>query len=136
MSLTRLFPEFNTLLNPNPFAAMGDPFPRSWNRVPPMDLDETQSAYIVKADVPGFKKDQIEINASGTALTLTGRYKVQETIPGVYRHNSERNRSNFQRTINLPMEIPVDKIIARMEDGVLTLEIPKSSVHPKRVTIV
>lgn len=143
MSLTRIFPE---LFNANrlfpDYGALSsrswdDSLSKTWSGMPAMDLEETPNSYIVKADVPGFKKDQIEINAAGNALTLTGRYvKTQESVSDIYRHSKERTECSFQRTVNLPMEIPVDKIVARMEDGVLTLEIPKSTAQPKRVTII
>jgi HSP20 family protein len=106
------------------------------DRILPIDLKETTVSYIIEADVPGFTKEQIEIDANGPVIVIKGVYKnVPEVLGEVYHHTKERFRSSFMRRLTLPMEIPAKKIKAKLEYGVLTLVIPKTPLEPTRIQI-
>lgn len=133
MSLARFFPEFRALANIEEF---NDPFFRSaGRRMPAMDLQETQDAYLIKADVPGFPKDKIEIDAHGSTLTIKGHYEESKEDKDTHHHSKERTQSSFQRSVTLPIDIPADKIAANLDHGVLSVKIPKVQAQPRKITI-
>jgi HSP20 family protein len=116
---------------------MTDPFfnTGALTTLPSMDIRETPSAFIVSADVPGFTRDQIEINADGSTLYISGQYETVKESDDVFYHHRERRRRSFNRTFTLPMDIPADKIEANLEGGILTLNIPKTDIKAKRIAI-
>jgi HSP20 family protein len=106
------------------------------NWTPAVDLKETQTAFELKADLPGFKKDQIEVNADGSTLFIKGNYDNTTTEDQDDNHyTKERIQASFQRSFSLPMNIPADKIVASLEDGVLKVNIPKPESTQKRIEI-
>jgi HSP20 family protein len=104
-------------------------------RMPAMDLQETTDAFMITVDVPGFPKNAIEINAHGTALTIKGTAEDEKDSKDVNYHIKERNQTGFQRSVNLPIEIPADKITASLQNGVLAITIPKLETKIKRIAI-
>ena len=114
-----------------------------WNqgsgmRVPAMDVSENKDAYVVRAELPGWKPENIEITCAGETITLRGQFDEEnEQGDGNTRwHHREMRRSSFQRSITLPTEVQTDKATADFENGVLTLTLPKSeAVKPKQIKI-
>ena len=103
---------------------------------PAMDLAETKDSYHLKANVPGFSKDQIEITATGSTLIIKGHYE-QTKEESVAKHHirNERFESSFQRSVQLPLTISQDKIKANLKDGVLEVVVPKEQPKSNRITI-
>jgi len=93
---------------------------------PDLDLAETDNEYIVKADLPGLKQDQIKISLRDNLLTVKGERKSEKEEKGKNYHRIERSFGAFARTITLPGKVQGDKVKASYKDGVLEITLPKS----------
>jgi HSP20 family protein len=91
-----------------------------------VDVYETEGEVVVKAEVPGMVKDEIEITASGSMLTLKGEKKREEEEKRENYHRTERSFGSVQRVIELPSEVKADKATAKLTDGVLEIHLPKT----------
>lgn len=100
---------------------------------PAVDVSETEDAVIVKADLPGVKPEDIEINIVDNVLTLKGEKKreVEEKKENYYR--VERFYGSFMRAIQLPTEVEIEKVKAQYKDGVLKISLPKKPEAKKKV---
>lgn len=144
MSLARFFPETSLITNQNPFFdpdLIADPLFRpggqTMRSLTPIDLQETDNAYIIKADLPGFKKNQIEVNAEGSRLYISANREETKEDKEARFHRRERSTQSVRRAVKLPIDIDSDKIKAKMIDGVLNLTIPKNpKAQAKRVTVM
>lgn len=93
--------------------------------VPRVDIEETEDAVVVTAEVPGLKANDIEVTLTGDILTLKGEKKSErEEVKGAY-HVTERAYGSFQRSFRLPVEVDRKKLNASHKDGVLTVTLPK-----------
>lgn len=107
---------------------------QSWGLA--LDIAENDNAFIVKASVPGVKPEDLDISLNDNTLTIRGEVKSDETIEEGQYHVRERRFGSFTRTLTLPRTVNRDAIDANYEDGVLTLNIPKSEeVQPRRITV-
>jgi HSP20 family protein len=107
---------------------------RRW--VPPMDLVETEDNLVLRADLPGMKREDVEIEIKDGALTVSGERKAEheENAEGYYR--VERAYGRFSRSLTLPEGIEADAVEANFADGVLEVRIPKPAERkPHRVEI-
>ena len=105
-----------------------------WNL--PLDVIETNDAFIVKASVPGLNPADIEITFQDNLLTIQGEYKEEPDNDESQYHLRERRSGTFGRTITLSEHIQDDKIEAHYENGVLTLHLPKAEeIKPKRIQV-
>jgi HSP20 family protein len=98
---------------------------------PAIDVDETSEAYVVSADLPGVKKEDISIECSGNQLTLSAERKY-ESGEGKRSERRERFYGSYQRSFTLPTGADADKIEASYEGGVLTVRIPKGETAKAR----
>ncbi len=94
-------------------------------RVPPVDVYEDGGSLVVKTELPGMKKEEIEVRISGNALTISGKKEKDETVATADYQRVERAAGLFRRTVTLPVEIEADKAIASYRDGVLEIRAPK-----------
>lgn len=103
---------------------------------PNVDVIEHEDKVVVKAEMPGFTPDEIDVRVEGNVLTLRGENKKEsEKQEGQY-HLRERQQSNFVRTLQLPSHVAAEKANADFENGILTLTLPKhEAAMPKRITI-
>jgi HSP20 family protein len=102
---------------------------------PALDLVESGDKFVVKAELPGFTPEQVDIQIEGNTLTLKGQLQDESKEEGEY-HVRERRQVNFTRTLALPVAVNADKAAASFENGVLTLTLPKhETVLPKRISI-
>lgn len=102
---------------------------------PAIDIDETSDAYVVSADLPGIKKDDISIECAGNQLSISAerKYEAQE---GRRNERRERYYGSFQRTFTLPSGADLEKIEADYDGGVLTVRIPKGeSAKARRIEV-
>jgi len=106
---------------------------------PDLDLTETDTYYILKADVSGMTKDQINVEVTEREVVVAGERKEekeQTTPEGLYK--KERSFGSFRRVISLPEAVKADQVLAQYEQGVLTIKLPKvvpSSLEPKKVKV-
>ncbi|GMQ78584.1 MAG: hypothetical protein BMS9Abin02_1103 [Anaerolineae bacterium] len=114
----------------------------TWRRSEPngglaVDVAEKDDAYIVKASLPGIKPDDLDISITDNILTIKGEVKDEETISEKHYRLRERHYGAFTRTITLPTTVDVDAVEATYEDGVLTLNAPKTEdVKIKHITVM
>lgn len=105
---------------------------------PRIELYEKDGNYVIEAQVPGFKRDEIEIECSENRVTISGssqRQAVEDQLKGRV-HWSEFEQKDFSRSIALPVEVDPDKVNARLQDGVLTVTLPAIGASlQKRVPI-
>jgi HSP20 family protein len=104
--------------------------------VPAIDLYQTQDEVVVKASLPGFKPDQVQVNVTGDVLTLKGEVRdEQETAEKAY-HIRERRWGSFERSVMLPSGVAADKAKADFENGILTITLPKAEeARPKTISV-
>jgi len=91
---------------------------------PAIDIDETTDEYIVSADLPGVKKEDVSIECTGNQLTISAERKY-ESVAGRKSERQERYYGSFQRSFALPSGADADQVEASFEGGVLTVRIPK-----------
>ncbi len=94
--------------------------------VPAVDIEETENEFIVKAELPGLKKDEVKLSISEDTLTISGERKMEKEEKGKTYHRVEMNYGKFERTIRFPTEVVPDKAKASYKDGILTITVPKS----------
>ena len=103
---------------------------------PRVDLAETDDAYYIHADVPGLRKEDIEINMQDGTLSISGEREVKENEENRRFVRVERTYGRFYRAFSLPQTIDHDGIEASFEDGVLTIVVPKAEeTKPRRIDI-
>lgn len=103
-------------------------FPERWEGiewVPSIDVSETEDEIIVKADIPGVKPEDIEINLVDNVLTIKGEKKREKEEKKENFYRVERYCGTFMRSIQIPSEVDVEKIKAQYKDGVLKVTLPK-----------
>ena len=107
---------------------------RRW--APAVDLLEREDSLVLRADLPGLKEDDVQIEVRDNVLTISGerRAEFEDSEQGYYR--IERAFGSFSRSLTLPEGVDSDKIEANFENGVLEVKIPKpEEVKPKRISI-
>src|SRR5208282_3034213 len=99
-------------------------------------LFEDKESLVVRAEVPGMRKEDIEISLHDGYLTVSGERKQDQTYAAAETYRSERWLGRFQRTISLPCKVDADKIKAAYTDGILTVTLPKAEeAKPKQIPI-
>ena len=134
--------DFKTLQNQlnrifEPFArfASGDEDLVSGAWVPPVDVAETQERIVVRAEVPGVKQEDIQIEFENGLLTIRGERAIEKTDATTW-HRVERTYGNFSRSFTLPRSIDAEKISANYRDGILEVSVPKrEEAKPKQIRI-
>jgi len=97
--------------------------------------EDGDSAWL-EAELPGLSMDDIEVYVSGSEVTINGQRKI-DAADGATWHRQERAQGKFSRTLSLPWEINADKVEAKLQNGVLTVRLPKcESCKPKKVKVL
>jgi len=132
MLTNRMFDEMNRLFD----AAVADTFTAPAVAYPPMNLWEDDDQFYAEAEMPGLKRDDIQITVTqGDQLTISGERKP-DTADGCVWHRQECGHGRFSRTVTLPAIVDVDMIEASYDAGVLTLTLPKSEkAKPRRIAV-
>jgi len=103
---------------------------------PPINLTEDTDKFYVRAELPGVMSDDIEMQATAKNLSISGERKIQAENEEVRYHRREREAGKFSRIITMPTEIDPDRIEAKMQDGILTIHVPKAeAVKPRQISI-
>lgn len=104
--------------------------------IPAVDVHEEKDAFVLTADLPGVKPEDIEVTAEKGVLTLRGERKSERREDAVGYERIERVTGSFVRRFTLPDNVQGDDIKAKFTHGVLSVSIPKKpEVAPKRVTV-
>ena len=101
-----------------------------------VDVAEKNGAYVVKAELPGVKKDDIHVSIDGAQVTLEAEVKQEKTSDDERVLHTERTYGKVTRSFSLPQELDEAKVEARFQDGVLELKLPKKQAAArKQITI-
>lgn len=136
-----------------PFGSRGgawalDPLLRGWARPaetagrlrvefsPSFDIIEREDSFVLVADLPGVSERDLDVSAAGNQLTVSGSRRGGEPGEGEHYYLSERLRGEFTRSFALPQEAAMESAEASLENGELTITIPKrSEAQPRRIPI-
>jgi HSP20 family protein len=106
---------------------------RSW---PLVDVIEADAAYLINAELPGVKLEDVKIEIENNVLTLCAQKQPESTSQRHEFHRVERNYGTFSRSFVLPQGVQSDNVQATMKDGVLTIHVPKSEqARPRRIPV-
>ncbi len=103
---------------------------------PAVNITEGKGNYIVRAELPGIKTDEIDLQINGRNLTISGERKIQFEGEDAKYHRREREAGKFSRVIRLPGDIDSSSVEANMVNGILTVVISKSeAAKPKQISV-
>lgn len=104
--------------------------------MPPVDIEETEAEFLVKADLPDVKKEEIKIHVQDGVLTIEGERRHEKEEKGRRFHKIEREYGRFVRRFALPTEVDGEKVRAEFKDGVLNVALPKApAAKPKMIDV-
>jgi HSP20 family protein len=107
---------------------------RTW--APALDVQEDKNNFSVRVELPGLKREEIEVSLDDGALVIAGERKTETVSEGTEIHRRERAYGKFQRILALPSEVVADKVQAAYKDGVLTVTLPKvEEAKPKQIVV-
>jgi HSP20 family protein len=105
------------------------------NAGPSVHVTQDDAAFVIRAELPGVKPEDISITAEKNRLTIAGKRTIVRDEKATYRRR-ERVEGSFERAFALPQPFDVDKIEARYVDGILTVTLPKSAeAKPRSIAV-
>lgn len=103
---------------------------------PVVDITEDEKEYLIKAELPEMKKEDIKINVQDDVLSISGERKYEKDEKGKKYHRVERAYGSFLRSFTLPQDADGSKVSATYKDGVLAIHLPKSEkAKPKAIEV-
>jgi HSP20 family protein len=103
---------------------------------PALDVHEDKDNFVVRAELPGMKKEDIELSLHGGGLSISGERKSDQKYEDAEVYRSERFVGRFQRTVTLPTPVAAAGVKAQYRDGILTVTLPKSEESkPKQIEV-
>jgi HSP20 family protein len=103
---------------------------------PAIDVSESDAEVTVRAELPGIAAKDLDIEVTGTTLTISGKKEECEEKKGEDFYQSERRFGSFRRVIDLPETVDADKVTAEAENGVVTIHVArKPGIKPKRIEV-
>lgn len=99
---------------------------------PLVDIEETDKEYLVKAELPEVKKEDVKVTLEDGVLTIQGERRLEKEEKGKKIHRIERSYGKFLRTFTVPRDVDEKKILADFKEGVLTVHVPKAEVFKPR----
>jgi HSP20 family protein len=107
---------------------------RTW--LPALDVAEDKDGFRVRLELPGFKREDINVSLDEGALVISGERKAETPEEGTTIHRQERYYGTFSRALKLPAAVAADKVKAAFRDGILTISLPKAEeAKPKSITV-
>ncbi len=104
--------------------------------IPIVDISETESAYVIKAELPDVKKEDVKVTVHEGVLTIQGERKQEKEEKGLKYHRVERSYGRFVRSFTLPDYVDDTKVKAEFKEGILNLHLPKSEkTQPKAIEV-
>ncbi len=104
--------------------------------IPLIDLEETKDDFVVRAEIPGMKKEDVKISLTGDKLRISGERTREKEEKGKTFHRMERAYGRFERILTIPAEIDASKVKASYKEGLLEVKLPKTErVKPKEIGI-
>lgn len=103
---------------------------------PALDVHEDKEGYTIRVELPGMKREEIEVSIQDDALVISGERKAEEVKEGTDVHRQERYYGKFSRALTFPAAVAGDKVKASYKDGVLTVTLPKvEESKPRQITV-
>ncbi|MDP6043309.1 MAG: Hsp20/alpha crystallin family protein [Dehalococcoidales bacterium] len=118
--------------------------PAVWRRIPSLEMGwapavevfEKEGKFVVKAELPGIKEEDMDISVVDNTLTIKGEKKTESEVKEEDYYCCECSYGSFSRSIALPSNVDAKKIAASYEDGILEISLPKASeVKPKKISV-
>jgi HSP20 family protein len=107
---------------------------RAWT--PALDVQEDKDNYSVSLELPGLKREDIQVTLNDGALVISGERNSEKVAEGVEVHRQERFYGKFQRALSLSAPVAADKVKAQYKDGILTVTLPKTEeAKPKQIDV-
>jgi HSP20 family protein len=104
--------------------------------VPTVDISESEGEYVIKAELPEVKKEDVKVTVENGVLTIQGERRQEKEEKGTKFHRVERSYGSFLRSFTLPESVDEAGVKAEYKDGVLNLRLPKSEkVKPKAIDV-
>lgn len=133
---------FDTLMHRGWFRPFHEMFP-GWTterdfdlRMPKVDLVDNEEEFLVRAELPGVDKKDLDVNISGSMLTIKGETKREEKEQKGEYYRSEISRGSFSRTLQLPAEVDEGGVKASFTNGMLEIHLPKTQkVEKQKITV-
>jgi HSP20 family protein len=120
---------FDRFFNTGLFGPPPRVFEAMWQ--PSLDFSENEKEYIVRLEVPGVPKEDLEVNVDGRTLTISGRRDFEREEKTEEYFWREREAGKFMRTVQLPTAIDQPKVAATYENGIMTIRLPKAEPSAK-----
>jgi HSP20 family protein len=104
--------------------------------IPTVDISETDAEYLIKAELPEIKKEDVKVTVEDGVLTILGERRQEKEEKGKKYHRVERSYGSFVRSFTLPESVDEGAVKAEYKDGVLNLHLPKTEkVKPKTIDV-
>ena len=104
--------------------------------MPAMDVQETDGEYLIKADLPEVKKEDVKVTVENGVLAVEGERKLEKEEKDKKFHRIERSFGKFVRRMSVPSDVDQQKVVADFKDGVLNVHLPKSAVaRPRTIDV-
>ena len=108
----------------------------SSSKIPPVDIYETEKAYVIEAELAGYKQDEVQVNVDKHVLRISSDKQSLKDVDGKKSLGRERYFKKFERSFSLPEDIDESAIEGEFSDGVLTVTLPKKDeVLPKTIEV-
>ena len=125
---------FNDLFDENLARSSARPSARHWH--PAVDVLESKDAYLIRAELPGMKRDEIKVELKDGNLVLSGETKAETPADGVEYRHVERVAAKFWRSFSLPETTKPDGVEATYKDGILEIRVAKAEeAKPRQIQI-
>lgn len=125
---------FNDLFDENLARSPAQPSVRQWH--PAVDVLESKDAYLIRAELPGMKRDDIKVEVKDGKLVVSGETKSDKPADGVEYRHVERVAAKFWRSFALPETAKSDGVEATYKDGILEIRVPKAEeTKPRQIEI-
>jgi HSP20 family protein len=129
------FRTMREMLRWDPFVEMV-PMLESPEFLPSFEVKETKEAFVFTADLPGVEEKNLEVKTTENRLTISGKRESEKTEKGETYYTTERSYGTFSRAFTLPSGADMEKIQAKLESGVLTVNVPKKpEAQPRKVSV-
>jgi HSP20 family protein len=103
---------------------------------PALDVYEDKENFIVKAELPGMKREEIDVSLHTDSLSISGERKGETKEASAEACRTERYFGRFQRTVTLPAPVTAEKVKAQYKDGILTITLPKTEeAKPRQINV-
>ena len=126
--------DLNRMMNPRSRGPREHVSAQVWS--PAVDVFEDHEVIVIKADLPGIKQEEIDIEMTDDTLTIRGERKFDDEQRREHYVRVERQYGNFQRSFTIGLPIQPDKVTANYRNGILEVTLPKAeAIKPKKVQV-